>query len=138
MLPTRQDLNHTTSFPPWRPGKRIGHTNTEEASTAFTQIGETNKHMEGERDMIACKLGREGEKRRIFWGDDDPDQRLDEAPTAWGEREREVPGQLMVKQRKERRRMRKLGREKKREEREKEREREAQLGGFWETITAEV
>ncbi len=54
--------------------KRTSHTNTEEASTAFTQI----------REMITCKLGREEER---LLGDDDPDPRLDEAPTAWRERE---------------------------------------------------
>ncbi len=38
-----------------------------------------------DRDMITCKLGREEERLNLL-GDDDPDPRLDEAPTAWRER----------------------------------------------------
>ncbi len=39
-------------------------TQTQKRTAALTQIRETNQHTMGERGMLTCKLGREGEKGR--------------------------------------------------------------------------
>ncbi len=64
-------------------------TQTQKRTAAFTQIGETNRPLEGERDMIACKLRREGEMRRCWTslGTMNQIKHLDEAPTPWRERD---------------------------------------------------
>lgn len=47
-------------------GQRTQH---KRSSAAFTQIEETDKQTEAERDMTACKLGREKRKQEdLLWG----------------------------------------------------------------------
>ncbi len=71
--PTKKDLSHTTVSPPWRPVKEDG----------------PHKHRRGQQQTHRGKTrerGRGKEERLNLLGDEDPDQRLYEAQTAWTER----------------------------------------------------
>ncbi len=96
--PNQKDLIHMKSSPPWRPGKRTGHTNTEEGNSIYTNRRDKQTHRGRERHDNMQTRERRG-KAESPGGDDDPDQHLDEALTDWREREREVPGWLMVQHR---------------------------------------